>query len=72
MGGGYASVVDAGAVLFGLTPAGKLVVFQPQDKEYKELASYKVAAGDTYAYPVISGNRVFIKDKDSLALWTIE
>jgi outer membrane protein assembly factor BamB len=72
MGGGYASVVDAGAVLFGLTPAGKLVVFQPGDKEYKEIANYKVASGDTYAYPIISGNRVFIKDKDSLTLWTIE
>jgi outer membrane protein assembly factor BamB len=72
MGGGYASVVDAGTVLFGLTPAGKLVVFQPQDKEYKEIASYKVAAGDTYAYPIISGNRIFIKDKDSLALYTLE
>jgi outer membrane protein assembly factor BamB len=72
MGGGYASVVDAGTVLFGLTPAGKLAVFQPQEKEYKEVASYKVAAGDTYAYPVISGNRIFIKDKDLLTLWTID
>jgi outer membrane protein assembly factor BamB len=49
--GGYGSVVDAGSVLIGLTPAGKLVVFQPGEKEYKELASYKVADG-TFAYPV--------------------
>ncbi|HEV3143588.1 MAG TPA: PQQ-binding-like beta-propeller repeat protein [Gemmataceae bacterium] len=72
MGGGYGSVVDAGAVLFGLTPAGKLTVFQPSDKESKVIATYTVASGDTYAYPVISGNRIFIKDKDSLTLWTIE
>jgi outer membrane protein assembly factor BamB len=71
-GQGYGSVVDAGSVLFGLTPSGQLTVFEPSDKEYKEIAKYKVADGNAYSYPIISGNRVFIKDKDSLALWTIE
>jgi hypothetical protein len=73
MGGtaGYGSVVDAGSVLFALTPAGQLVVFEPSDKEFKEVTKYKV--GDkTYAYPVVSGNRVFIKDADSVTLWMIE
>ncbi len=71
-GAGYGSVVDGGSVLFALTPAGQLVVFEPGDKAYKEVAKYKVAGGGTYAYPVISGNRVFIKDSDSLTLYTIE
>src|SRR5262249_53542520 len=70
-GGGYGSVVDAGSVLSALSPAGHLIVFEPSDKEYKEIAKYKVGEG-TYAYPVVSGNRVFVKDKDSLTLWTIE
>ena len=70
-GAGYGSVVDAGSVLFALTPAGELVVFEPSDKEYKEIAKYKVGQ-NTYAYPVVSGKRVFVKDKDSLTLWTIE
>ncbi|MHB0956646.1 MAG: PQQ-binding-like beta-propeller repeat protein [Pirellulaceae bacterium] len=71
-GGGYGSIVDAGSVLFALTPTGTLVVFEPNDKEFKQLASYKVAAAKTYAYPVIAGNRVLIKDEDSLTLWTLE
>jgi outer membrane protein assembly factor BamB len=71
-GGGYGSVVDAGTILFALTPAGQLTVFEPSDKEFKEVAKYKVASGSTYAYPVISGNRVFIKDKDAVTLYTIE
>jgi hypothetical protein len=58
--------------LFGLTPAGDLVVFEPNDKEYKQLATYKVAAGKTYAYPVISGKRIFIKDENALTLWMAE
>ncbi|HEX5269387.1 MAG TPA: PQQ-binding-like beta-propeller repeat protein, partial [Gemmataceae bacterium] len=69
---GYGSLVDAGSVLLALTPAGQLVVFEPSDKEFKEVAKYKVADGGTYAYPVVSGNRIFIKDRDSLTLWTVE
>ncbi|HEY3969518.1 MAG TPA: PQQ-binding-like beta-propeller repeat protein [Planctomycetaceae bacterium] len=69
---GYGSVVDAGSVLVALTPGGMLHFFEPSDKEYKELASYKVAENGTYAYPIISGKRVFIKDKDAVTLWVIE
>ena len=69
---GYGSVVDVGSALVALTPAGELTVFEPSEKEFKELARYKVADAGTYAYPVISGNRVYIKDKDSVALWTID
>jgi hypothetical protein len=71
-GGGYGSVVDAGPVLIALTPSAELVVFEPSDKELKKVASYKVASGGTYAYPVVSGNRIFIKDNDSLTLWTVD
>lgn len=71
-GGGYGSIVDAGAVLLALTPKSQLIAFEPSDKAYSELASIKVADTQTYAYPVIAGHRVFIKDGDSLILWTIE
>jgi len=69
---GYGSVVDAGSVLLALSPASQLVVFEPSDKEFKQLASYKVADSETFAYPIASGNRLFIKDKDSVTLWTVE
>ena len=70
--GGYGSMVDAGLVLLALTPKSQLLVFEPTDKQYTELASYKVAEKATYAYPVVAGNRIFIKDQDSVTLWTIE
>jgi outer membrane protein assembly factor BamB len=69
---GFGSVVAAGSVLFGLTPSGTLIVFEPTGKEFKSIASYKVASGGTYAYPVVSGKRIFIKDDDSVTLWTLE
>ena len=71
-GGGYGSIVDAGSVLFALTPAAQLVVFQPSDTGFQQIASYKVSNGGTYAYPIVAGNRVFVKDADSVTLWSIE
>jgi hypothetical protein len=71
-GGGYGSVVDTGSVLLALTPAAELIVFQPSGESYTELAKYKVAESPTRAYPVASGNRIFVKDADSVTLWTID
>ncbi len=76
MGGGgragFGSIVDAGSVIFSLTPTAQLQVFEPNGAEFKSIANYKVADGGTYAYPIITGNRIFIKDADSVTLWTIE
>jgi outer membrane protein assembly factor BamB len=69
---GYGSVVDAGSVLIALMPSAQLTIFEPTGKEFKELASYKVSEGETFAYPVVDGDRVFIKDTDSVTLWTIK
>ena len=66
------TVLDAGSVLLALTSDSKLVAFQPSNKGYAELAHFTVAETPTWAYPIISGTRVFVKDRDSLALWTIE
>lgn len=73
MGGGtgYGSLVDAGSVLLALTPNGQLVVLEPSRTGLKALATYRVAAGQTHAYPIASGNRVFIKDGESVTLWTV-
>jgi outer membrane protein assembly factor BamB len=72
-GGGYGSIVDVGSVLLALTPSSELIVFQPNDKAYTELARIKVADSPTHAYPVVAGNRVFIKDTgSSVTLWTID
>jgi len=66
----FGSIVDTGSTLVALTTQGKLTVFEPGDKEFKELASYKVAENETYASPVLAGNGIYIKDQDSVALWS--
>jgi hypothetical protein len=71
-GGGYGSVVDAGSVVLALTPSSELIAMEPGDKAYKEVARIKVSQSPTYAYPVVSGKRIFIKDQDSVMLYVLE
>lgn len=68
----FATIVDAGSVLFALPVKPAMVVCRPDGKEYAELATYTVADAETYAYPIISGNRVFVRDRGSVTLWAFD
>lgn len=70
--GGYGSVVSAGPVLMGLSPSSELVVYAPKSDSFQELARYKVATTPTYAYPVPVGNRIYVKDENSLTMWSLK
>jgi outer membrane protein assembly factor BamB len=70
--GGYGTIVDAGSVLLALTPSSELIVFEPNDKAYTEVARIKVADSATYASPVPSANRLFVKDQDAVTLWAVQ
>ena len=67
---GYGSLVNAGPVLIALNSKATLTVFEPSAEAYKPLASYTVSEKPIHAGPVVSGNRVFVKDADSVILWT--
>jgi outer membrane protein assembly factor BamB len=69
---GFGAIVDAGSCLLVLPNDSEMLVFKPSGKQYEELAKIKVAETPTYAYPVIAGNRIFVKDQDSVALLTVE
>src|SRR5690349_8671574 len=66
---GYGSVVDVGPALIALTPAGELTVFEPSEKGVQEVAKYKGAEKGADGYPVISGNRIYVKDQDNVTPW---
>jgi outer membrane protein assembly factor BamB len=70
--GGYGSIVDAGQVLLALTPASDLIVFQPGDKAFTQVAKIKVAATPTYAYPVLAAKRIFIKDQSAVTAYEVQ
>jgi outer membrane protein assembly factor BamB len=66
------AILDAGSVLLALSSDSNLLVIKPDTKEYSEVAKYKVSEAPTWAMPIVTGNRVYVKDVDSLILWTIE
>ncbi|MHC4632476.1 MAG: PQQ-binding-like beta-propeller repeat protein [Planctomycetota bacterium] len=68
---GFGSIVAAGSYLVVLTNDSELIIFEPDDTEYSELTRYKVAETPTYAHPVIAGNRVFVKDQESVTMFRI-
>ena len=70
-GRGFAAIVSAGNVLLALPSTSELIVFNPDSKAYGEITRYKVAETPTYAHPIISGNRIFTKDQETLTMWII-
>ena len=66
---GFGSIVGAGSCLAVLANDSELIVFKPDGKQYSEITRYKVAETPTYAHPVISGTRIFVKDQESRAMW---
>lgn len=65
------SITRAGDYLFSLENDGELIVVKNSPTAFEVVRRYKVADGETWAEPVFSGNRVFIKDLNHLTLWSL-
>jgi outer membrane protein assembly factor BamB len=65
------ALARAGNVLFSLEDDGELVILRASRTGFEPLRRYKVAEAETWAQPAISGNRIFVKDVSTLALWTL-
>ena len=66
----FSTIVDCGSVIIGSTSTDNLIVLKPDGKAYSEVAKYKISDTPIYAYPVISGNRVYIKDAETLMMYS--
>jgi len=71
-GRGFGALLDVGPVLFALPENGELIVFRSTAEKFAELARIKVSPKATYAHPVVAGKRIFVRDQDSVGLWTVE
>jgi outer membrane protein assembly factor BamB len=69
---GFGSIINAGSVLVALSSTSNLVVFKPETDEYRQIAVIKAAETPTYAHPLLSGNRIYIKDAESLIMYVVE
>lgn len=67
----FGSIIDAGSVLVALSSESNLVVFRPSGESYDEVATIKVADTPVYAHPILSGDRIYIKDENSVIMYTL-
>jgi outer membrane protein assembly factor BamB len=65
------SIINAGTVLLILTNEANLVILPPSAKEFTPVAQYTVASSPTWAHPLVTGNRILVKDETTLASWII-
>jgi outer membrane protein assembly factor BamB len=68
---GHAGILRSGNLLFILEDDGELVVARSSRTGFEPLRRYKVADAETWTAPVVSGNRILVKDISTLALWTL-
>jgi outer membrane protein assembly factor BamB len=66
-----AAIVRAGDLLFVLKDDAELIVARPGPTGFGPLKRYPVADSATWAEPVISRNRVFVKGQSTVTLWTV-
>lgn len=66
-----AAIVRAGNLWFALDTEARLSVVRASATQMELLKRYSVAESATWAQPVLSGQRMFIKDLNSIALWTL-
>jgi outer membrane protein assembly factor BamB len=68
----HAAIARAGRTLFALEDDGELVIMRASRAGFEPVKSYEVATSATWAQPAVSGNRIFIRDVNTLALWTLD
>jgi outer membrane protein assembly factor BamB len=68
---GNAAIVHAGNVLFVLKDDAELMVARASPGAFEPIKTYTVADGATWPAPALSGNRIFVKDISTVALWTV-
>ena len=70
--GDNAAIVRAGDLWFALETDAELVVARANPKQFEILKRYTVAEAATWAQPVLSGRRIFVKDVSNISLWTVD
>jgi outer membrane protein assembly factor BamB len=68
---GNAAISRWGDLVFSLEDDGELLVLRGVAAGFDPLRRYRLTESPTWAQPVIAGERLFVKDESSLALWTL-
>ena len=67
----FAAIVDCGTIIIGLPSTANLIVFKPASTAYSEVIKYKVSETSVYSYPIVAGEKIYIKDAETLMMYKI-
>jgi outer membrane protein assembly factor BamB len=67
----FGSLVDAGTFIVGLSGNSKFVVLKPNVQKFDVVTLISLTEKGIYAHPILSGNRIYIKDDESVILFTL-
>ena len=67
-----ASILRSGDTILSLEDDAELVVLAHSRSGFSPVQRYEVADSETWTAPTLVGNRLFIKDISTLALWTLD
>ena len=67
-----AAILNAGTTILSLQNDAELVVLPSSRTGFEPVQRYEVAESSTWTQPTLAGNRVYVKDIETLTLWTVE
>ena len=67
-----AAILNAGTTILSLQDDAELVVLPSSRTAFEPVQRYVVADSSTWTQPTLVGNRVYVKDIETLTLWTVE
>ncbi len=67
-----AAILNAGGTIVSLQDDAELVVLPSSRTGFEPVQRYEVAESATWTQPTLVGNRVYVKDVETLTLWTVE
>ncbi len=68
----FSTLTDCGSLLIGLASTGNMLVIKPESTAYSEVVKYKVAETPVYAFPIIAGDNIYVKDAETLMLYKLK
>jgi outer membrane protein assembly factor BamB len=66
-----ASLVRTGDVIWAITTQGAAIVFRDSEKQFEQLARYKLSDSPSWAHPVVLAGGLLVKDESKLIRWKL-
>ena len=68
----FGSIIDTGSELIALPATSNMIVYKPDNTGYRQITIIPVSETPVYTHPVLSGNKIYIKDEEDLILYTTD